>query len=883
MKRRKFFMWLMICGIIFAVMAGGGCGGSKGADVAIPNHEGGSDTERIYDPSDSLQAISIPKDNEIAAIVLLEDVFALLYELSADGTIERINQRGLYTMAVSGDFDQNTAKFSGNETLSFSSNDLRPKYQAGAVMCIISPTEEAVSALLEELGETPNFTLSNASEGLELYAVARDKDSSGKSHMFTYQIPSRKSFRYANGEIVILSSDISADIGGNTPGKSSDDIPYVPTGTTSSDIELIEKRYQLQRIGDFFRWCADGIDSRLAEIEANSAAVKAAFRAALDASDLASFSSAYNQVRDFSYTKTFEPFGNDNGGRYNRTIHRITTGRYTVYSCHSFTNGSDYYLVQAKLESTPDYGEDLKQQDYTDGSPPFWTHYHHGFTNYLINSAYIEGTDSNIAVLKTVPSDSIPKTYTKSESMGWSLGGTIGGSYVQTPGFGGNLGLTYSVSHNQTVNYSTQNWTIENQTDIATPKFNALFIREENDGEPHVDRGFFDLDAWQDLKVDEAAAKRIEYTAEWIWEVKKDFWQNRDNVKIIVNPIIGERFAHGWGLYQRDYFVYIDEHGSENNGKAVTIDVSLSQDLGAPSPAHIYVSRSGFEASSAGSDDVSFELLCNSNWKAESDSDWCVLKYDTTGTDTGANPERIHFRVEPFKTLTGENKKRRATITITELLPNNRTGQTVKIAVSQLPPDSHINITSSTDLTANDEGGTMSFNLKAAGKWTASSDSDWCVIDPSCTSGDATGSGEKVITFTVAKFALTERKATIKITDDIGNYINVYVNQGKLVFQASENAFTVFLSYGMTITQNFTLTCNRNWTVESDAHWCVIDDSCKSGGNTGSNGKQITFRVNDDDYYTAGKDTTITVKAFLSDGSTKVIKIDVARILLPNK
>ena len=846
-------------------MAGGGCGGSTGADVAIP--DSGGDTEKTSDPLDSLQAMSIPKDKEIELTLLLEDVFTLIEELSADGSIEKINQRGLYTLTISRDFDKDTAIFSGNGQLSFSSKDLRPKYEAGAVMCIISPTEEAINALLEELGETPNFTLTNASDDPQLYAVARDKDSSGKSHMFTYQIPSRKSFKYTQGEIVILSSDISTDISGDMSGKS-EDIPYVPTGTTSADIELIDKRFQIQRLGDFFRWCADGIDSKLAEIEANSAAVNATFRAALDNTQLTSLSSAYNPVKNFSYEKSFVPFGNDNGGRYNRTITRNTTGRYTVYSCHSFSTGSDYYLVQAKLESTPGYGETEKQNDYTDGSPAFWTHYHYGFTDYLINSAYIEGAgaeDANVTVIKTVPSDSVPKSYSSSKSMGWNLGGTVGGGYTQTPGFGANLGLTGGVSHNETVNYTTQNWTIENETSISVPKFRASFMREENDGSPHHDTGSLEYDRWQDIKVDEATTRRIEYTAEWIWEVKKDFWQNRDNVKIIANPIIGERFAHGWGFYQKSYVFYYKRHGSEKNGKATTIESSLPQDLGVPAPAHIYVSKSGFEVASAGANDETFELLCNTDWKIESDSDWCVLRYATpvqdtetitekntiTGKDTGSNKKTIHFSIEPFNIITGKNIPREANITITELLPGNRTGQTVKISVSQLPPDLHVSV-SSTDLTAKTEGGTMSFNLKATGKWTVKSDSNWCVIDPSCTSGDATGSGGKAITFTVSKITATAgftdstRKATIMVTDDRGNSRTVYVYQGEIILKISGTAYNEEQSRidvgPSDRTMSFTLTCNTNWTVDGYG-WCTADDSCKSGGSTGSNGKQIICHI----------------------------------------
>ena len=174
MKHKSLHALLMLAAMLFAVIMAGGCGNSGGS-LAF-NDNGG--TERNYDPSESLQARSIPKDHELMT-ALIEDFFALAEELSADGVIEKIDKRGLYMMEVSGDFDQNNAEFSRfstvsrNETLAFSSDDLRPKYQAGAVISIASPTEESINALLEELGETPNFAYLNASDDLELYAVAR--------------------------------------------------------------------------------------------------------------------------------------------------------------------------------------------------------------------------------------------------------------------------------------------------------------------------------------------------------------------------------------------------------------------------------------------------------------------------------------------------------------------------------------------------------------------------------------------------------------------------------------------------------------------------------------------------------------------------------------
>ena len=716
---------------------------------------------------------------------------------------------------------------------------------------------------------------------LELYAAARVKDNSGKKHFFSYQIPQRKSFIYEHGEIITLSSDSSVDVEGISSGDNKAEELTEYSGTTSEDIERIETEYQVNRWRDFFHWCADGIDEALA----NSEAAVASLRAAAGNDELTSIAAGTHPLITYDYCTTFEPFGGDkyNGGRYNRTISRKSKAQYHIYSVHSFSTGSDYYLVQATLTTSPDHQETNPLKNLTDGKPGFNTHYHAGFTDYLTIRAYIQGAGNDpekVALIGNIPGDDVAETETISKSDGWSFGGTIGGGYTQTPGLGINGSLSYSVSHNRTISYQTKKWSIKNECEESIPKFRAQFHHEWESGKPHH-RFRGDEDKWQDIQVDDDTKSRIDYSTEWVWEVKKDFWQNRDSVRIIANPIIGERFAHGWGDFFSTYFI---DNGGKDNGKATTIDVSMERDLGAPAPAHIYVSRNVFEASSAGSDDMSFEMLCNTNWKVESDADWCVMRHNTTGTDTGDRPEKIHFRVEPFGTLKGEDAKRRATIKITELLPNNRTGQTAEILVSQLPPEPHIDIRD-TNLTAKDEGGTMSFNLKSSGKWTAESDSSWCVIDSSCTSGDATGSDGKAITFRVADWinAGVLRRATIKVTDDLGNYLNVYVSQGEFVFQVSDDTFTIWLGYEMTATESFILTCNVPWTVESGADWCIIDNSCKSGGTTGTNGRRITFKVNPDGYYYNSKTTTITVKAFPRDGSVKTKTINIERIYVQNK
>ena len=184
---------------------------------------------------------------------------------------------------------------------------------------------------------------------------------------------------------------------------------------------------------------------------------------------------------------------------------------------------------------------------------------------------------------------------------------------------------------------------------------------------------------WQDIKVDGETKSRIEYSTEWAWEVKKDFWQNRDSVRIIATPVIGERFAFGWGMCNR----VGDDKGNDHNGKSQTIDVSMPTDLGDLAPAHLHVSKGSFAPNPNG-ETLSFTLLCNSNWTVESNADWCVIsETGKSGADTGANERQILFNVAKHPQAGGDFSVRQAKITVKEIRPNGKIGDSFDIDIQQ--------------------------------------------------------------------------------------------------------------------------------------------------------------------------------------------------------
>ena len=693
MKHRNFCTWLMICGLFFALITAGGCGGSSDI-VQIPNTGNTDGTTPTTERTDGdnikkeAQAEAVFVDDEVEEIYKDAAALAEMFEsLDKDGTLAKIQARGLHVAEFNENGDVYTDitpnAVSSDKAVALLSNDLRAAFARGEVIALLSPTTENVNKLYEALGVSFDLKLNGNADGLDIFAVAMASNDKGQLHTFAYQMPQRDSFTYTNGESSVISLDVSADIDVDSGDIDYTDYPY--TGTTSADIRQILREYNVNRLMDFFHWCGDGIDSELAASEAI-----ATLKAAAAADELTSLSAAHHKVIPFNYTKTFAPFGNYNSGNYNRTITRETKGIYHVYSCHSFANGSDFYLVQATLSSTPHTQETNPQRNYTDGDPAFYTDYYAGFTNYLVNAAYVEGANNDpekVALIYNIPGDSVPEKQTVTKSNSWSISTEVGfGGSVGADGNGPKAGLnvnaklSQSASHSGSITYTTQNWRIQNYCGLSNAQFTAFFTTESNgDTQKHYYHWYGDKDYWKKLNLDGASTSRIEFTTEWIWEVKKDFWQNRDRVKLIANPTVGERFAFGAGYCYRPWG---SDRGDKNlnNGRAQTIDVTNSADICAPAPAHLYVSQTNYSLGSGGGENY-FEILCNSDWTIESDQDWCKIGSASTGTDTGAQKRRIIFNVD--SRAQGSSGIRQAIITVTEKLPNNRTGSAVKIYVQQ--------------------------------------------------------------------------------------------------------------------------------------------------------------------------------------------------------
>ncbi|MBR0250405.1 MAG: BACON domain-containing protein [Synergistaceae bacterium] len=572
---------------------------------------------------------------------------------------------------------------------------VKPRYDNGQIIYMLSPTQDDLDILLRGIGETSPYTEpANSDEPIyALYAIAKRYASNGTKHVFTHKIPCQVHFTSEVAEYESKSRDVPV----YDREKLSEKFSSLPvsddeTSEQENTNEIAEKiGFINQCIIDFGEWALNYIDNYVETAGLTAAEFSSQVNAAIDGGDLEDLASARHERINLSYEKAFHPFSN---GTYDHTANRKSSATYHIYSCHSFSTGSDFYLIKCDVSSTPDVVYDYNRRNYDDGSPAYYTEYYGGATDHIFVGTYMKGdenSNSNAVLVKTVPFATVPMNTTHTEHMSWSQGGKIGlGISSSGPSIG--LDLTETVTHDKTMTYTTTDWKLDNTRDnerINDACFDldvkgaSITEYDVNDEVGHTsDHGTFnDFDIWDIVTLPDAAKKELHFTFEWVWEVKKQFWQSREYIPFMGYAEFTDLFVHGAGLCIRANMFYKDHSGGSEKTKIKTrIE---PQEIPHDAPSHIYVSKTSYIFGTVGG--VShFDILCNGNWKVQSDSDWCVIpKEEQSGSDTGAQATVVTFKVSPYSGDTSTYDARKAIITATEIRPDGSTGDTIKIEVNQ--------------------------------------------------------------------------------------------------------------------------------------------------------------------------------------------------------
>lgn len=748
--------------------------------------------------------------------------------------------------------------------LPYDAEEVLKHYNSEDVIVLLDADLALINTVHADLGlpaEGENFV--GPSGKLEAYGLARIETPSGLKNYFSYVVPKLEDLASPEIEVndedaeeYIESEDLTIDYRyGNDGGDVKPEV--LPESTL--------RNFQIDRWVRFLQWMGDmaaeaqRTQAKAAEYEARAAAD--------DEVDLAKIADAQKKDFDVSVYYKVKIWG------YLFPVDRVSSLKYEIYSAHSFTYGNDFYLVNLEASTNLKGFLDTYIDHPTEpGKYKYHANYLLGYTRAVEFEHHIDDgkmSTDDVSLSHHAPVN-FKNTKTQSNSETWSLEGTLGFS-----GLSGTGEVGYGKSHTNELSWEVSEFEIKDQceTDYRASAKWRIDMELPDDGAEHSKvNGDSSRSKWWGVNAKENSKTVRDDKYAWLWTVSKSYWQNHPDLQmnVVFKSTDGSTYGKTKVVSKGTRGRY-DGSFTKERERSLALDPPphvVASTQNSKRPQNIIVEPKG--------GDSDFGFLCNNDWTIESDSDWCMITSDRSGSDTGGTLKSTTLRIaaRPF---VGTDLKSvcEAVVTVRE---NRTNGDTAKIIVQQNAP--HI-LVSTTSLTAYPEGGKMSFNLLSDNDWTVESDSDWCVVDPADRAGPQTLDGRE-INFTVKAGSWSEGDATTRqavITAknlSSGESVRIYVKQPKFAIDVSNHEIGVTSKGG---NNSFKLRCDTNWTAESDSDWCVLSE--KSGTATGTSSKDIAFTVAPLTSGLSERKATIIVKQILSDGSTgSTAKVEVAQSVI---
>lgn len=408
------------------------------------------------------------------------------------------------------------------------------------VFCV--PDDKAEQILAEEKNELTREALRELHGRLELFVISK-RTIDDRTHTFRYYAECDDAFTIyddmsdpstTGGGDIIISGDVVYEINENGNIISSSDVSLADKEEITSDEAARDddKSLELFTVGrwrDFYSWAA-GITDWANEQSAEASSIE--IRAAADENDLTKISTAQTETLDCSINRDgYQPWGNINGCDA-VNVRRANTASFIIYSCHSFTSGSDYYVVKTTASSATHYYQDknpvtFRWQDDSfnkyrnpssgiDASGNMGGHkdpvnYISGFTKTMTILASLK--EGKPGMLANTPTN-VPKETQYSNTMGWNIGGSIvGGAPAMS-----NLSLNGGASFSETKSFTKKAYEIKNARDMYNPSWVLTYTDGISEGHWHVN-GYY-----QGINPPPQSTENVEFESSWIWEVGKSVW-----------------------------------------------------------------------------------------------------------------------------------------------------------------------------------------------------------------------------------------------------------------------------------------------------------------------------------------------------------------------
>ena len=630
-----------------------------------------------------------------------EEYVDMVREFQASGSFDKMNE--IYMIfCVSDDMAEQLLAEEEDEDLRdalrillFNAEKVSRDYQSEKIILLLYPDEEFINKTLKAAGLEGDYVMNKnaAPDGhLEIFAFTKR---TVRDRTYTYRY-------YSTCDEAVTSS---GEYGETDPTKLPDENATVVSGdraiiyddngniigsqdvtVTSSDKREISGPDDSDNIlfdvalwRNFYNWAA-GIYDSVKEHEAEASAIEIYLAAEMN--DITKLADAQVETLTYPINKSnYSPWSNIDGCKVD--VKRISSVVISIYSCHSYKYGHDYYLLKTTASTTPrNYQDRTLKFTWKDDSfhhDKKWdegnmtghkdpVNYLSGFTGALKFDSYIMlGTNSDLTAEQVTLIDHYPpnvaKQKTVSKGMSWNLGGKIG--YNQAQGVIGEINTGVSYTNNES-------WTVKDYEVID-------HAREDKDASvswkvnfPGVSEGAWHLNGlYSGINPASGTTSGVEFKCEWIWKIEKSIWSKAgDKLPMMVKLHNQEGFAFGGGTSM------FPPYSWETTQKWPWFDLDKTFYLNMP--AHHWLSKRIFSFTKAAKN-AEFNLLSEGKWTVSTKADWLHLS-TTGGEATGENEFQVVFYADENNT----GAIRNATIEFVTNIDGREEKQTVQVTQSAI-------------------------------------------------------------------------------------------------------------------------------------------------------------------------------------------------------
>ena len=458
MKRCKCIWLLIVAFLVFAAFTAGGCGGSGGDPVSIPTgNNGGGKTAELNLPS-MFDIRITPEYNAMVQKLKDSGVWAKVDAHHFYNVIEYLTPEELQKVLSEIPEEDRERFIYQNKMVQ---DELVSFYETGGILTLFHPSNEDIERTLKFLKSvSADVAMVDISTDIEICAITKQTASGS--------VISRDNVVQLDNIFVYFVPDISTLVS----------IDFTSSDITTDDVEKEYVDMQVARWERYFLWLA-GLTDKAVENARSAAAIKAS---AAQYNNIVLISRVLAGTYDWSYSNSTEwdrfASEEDIPSIRNRDKNIMYPGSrtnvldYQVYSVHSFTDHSDYFLINSSLYTKPLKFEP-EAKCYLQFIPYGYT-WRNGLRGYTRSLSYSMSLGKGEYVKTSMPGGVSAGTKYQ-ENFTWS-----DESIFTAQDFGFFQGISYSGN----ISFDATNITVSNKSGTSTAALEAVFDKPaENSSE----------------------------------------------------------------------------------------------------------------------------------------------------------------------------------------------------------------------------------------------------------------------------------------------------------------------------------------------------------------------------------------------------------------